>query len=212
MKKLIFVLIGVVLINQFVQAQARFGKMEFNKIEQPAIVGDFNYSIDLVSEVILADMKEKGFKKYDTKKGFTLFEGILFTQLSSEKIDFYFNISEKKKEKNITVLTFLISKGYDNFVSTSPDSTIFSNAKTYMNSLIAKCKARKLELDIEVQQTIYNQAKTYYETLIGEGESLAKMKTEIEESIKKNKKSQEEQKKLLEKEKENLESLQKLRN
>ena len=137
-----------------------------------------------------------------------IFEEVLFMQISSNKINFYVKIEEKKKEKGKTILTFLVSYGLDNFISSTMDAAIINNTKTYMNSLTVKFAATKLGRDIEAQQKVFDKAKKDYENLISEGESLTKKKAEIEENIAKNKSEQENQKNVMEKEKSNLESLQ----
>jgi len=208
MKKLFVLLIGVFALGQYSFAQATEGSCEFDKVERPAVIGEFVYTTDVVEDAILADLKEKGIKKYNNKKGFMIFEEVLFTQISSNKINFYVKIEEKKKEKGKTILTFLVSYGLDNFISSTMDAAIINNTKTYMNSLTVKFAATKLGRDIEAQQKVFDKAKKDYENLISEGESLTKKKAEIEENIAKNKSEQENQKNVMEKEKINLESLQ----
>ena len=208
MKKLFIFLISVFALGQYSFAQANEGSVEFDKADRPAVIGEFAYTTDVVEETVLADLKEKGIKKYDNKKGFMIFEGVIFPQITTNKIDFYVKIDEKKKEKDKTVLFFLVSYGLDNFISSAMDASIVNNTKTYMNSLPPKFAATKLGKDIEEQQKVYDKAKKEYESLIKDGEKLAEDKVKLEENITKNKNEQEAQKAVMEKERMNLESLQ----
>jgi len=208
MKKLFIALLGVFAMGQYVYSQANEGSVEFDKADRPAVIGEFAYTTDVVEETVIADLKEKGIKKYSSKKGFMIFEEALFTQISANKINFYVKVEEKKKEKEKTVLTFMVSYGLDNFISSSMDATIINNTKTYMNGLAPKFAATKLGKDIDAQQKVYDKAVKEYENLVSDGESLAKKKADIEQEISKNKTDQEAQKALMAKEKANLELLQ----
>ncbi|MCK9613145.1 MAG: hypothetical protein PHR81_07800 [Bacteroidales bacterium] len=207
MKKLIILLIGITAISRFAFAQSIEGRAEFDKTDYPAVVGEFAFTSDVVEDVIVADMKEKGFKKYNNKKGYMIFEGIQFTQISPKAINFYISIQEKKKEKEKTIVTFLLSLGLTNFIGSGEDPSMINNAKTYMNELAPKFVAKKLDNDIEAQQKVYDKAKKDYEKLISEGESLVKKKADIENDIVKNKADQEIQKALMDKENTNLQNL-----
>ncbi|HOY30678.1 MAG TPA: hypothetical protein PKW80_02250 [Bacteroidales bacterium] len=208
MKKLFIALLGVFAMGQYVYSQANEGSVEFDKADRPAVIGEFAYTTDVVEETVIADLKEKGIKKYSSKKGFMIFEEALFTQISANKINFYVKVEEKKKEKEKTVLTFMVSYGLDNFISSAMDATIINNTKTYMNGLAPKFAATKLGKDIDAQQKVYDKAVKEYENLVSDGESLAKKKADIEQEISKNKTDQEAQKALMAKEKANLELLQ----
>jgi len=208
MKKLFILLISVFAMGQYSFAQANEGSVEFDKADRPAVIGEFAYTTDVVEEAVLADLKEKGIKKYDNKKGFMVFEEVIFPHITTNKINFYVKIDEKKKEKGKAVLTFLVSYGLDNFVSSAMDASIINNTKTYMNSLPPKFAATKLGKDIDEQQKVYEKSKKEYENLIKDGENLAEDKVKLEENIVKNKSEQETQRSLMEKERLNLESLQ----
>lgn len=137
-----------------------------------------------------------------------IFEEAVFTQISANKINFYVKVEEKKKEKDKSIVTFLVSYGLDNFISSAMDANIINNTKSYMNGLLPKFAATKLGRDIDAQQKVYDKAVKDYENLVGDGESLAKKKADIENDITKNKSDQEAQKAVVAKEKANLESLQ----
>lgn len=206
MKNLFVLLISVFALGQYSFAQAKEGSVEFDKKERPAVICEFEYTTDVIEEAVLADLKEKGIKKYDNKKGFMIFEEVIFQQISVNKINFYVKIDEKKKDK--TVLAFLVSYGLDNFISSAMDASIIKNTITYMNSLAPKFAATKLENDIEEQQKVYDKAKNEYENLVKDGEKLAQEKQKLEENIDKNKSEQKAKKEDMEKERLKLESLQ----
>jgi hypothetical protein len=192
------------------KAQVTDGKLTIEKVDQPAVVGNFGFAPEIIENVLLSDLKDKGFKKSDEKKGLYKYEGILFTDLSADKIDFYFKVEQAdKKDPNSSTVYLLVSKGYDNFVSRSNASDIFKATTKYLEGLMAKFEARKLELDIENQEKLLKDAEKKYNNAVDDGKSLADKKLKIEQEILENTKLQEESKLSLDKEREALESLKK---
>lgn len=203
MKKYIVVLVVAIFATGLAQAQVSDGKFTINKKEQPAIVGQFDYSTELVTEVLLADLKDKGFGKGKDKKGIFSYSGILFTDISKDKIDLYFSVvQENKKEPGKCTLYLLISKGYDNFISKSGDGDMVNAATKYLNGLSSKFAARQLDLDIEQKTEFIKETEKIIKDAVSEGKKL-------EEKIAENKKLQADQNAALEEAKKTLEELKK---
>jgi hypothetical protein len=132
--KIIFTTLVALFITLYAGAQSFETKSEYNKQQQPAVMSEFAYPPDLVEDVILEDLKQKGFGKGKSTKGYTLYQAINFTEISGEKIDLYVKIEKKsRKEKDISIVTFLVSKGYENFVSGTSDANMMQNIMNYVN-------------------------------------------------------------------------------
>jgi len=205
--KTLFTLFFIFASGMITFAQVTEGTATYNKTEHTAIVGKFDFAPGLVKETILEDMKYKGFVKSTDSKGYRLFAGINFAELSPEPIDFYLKVDAVKKEKDKALVYLLISKGGENFITQATDPACLNAATEYLLSLKPKFEARQLEINIELQEALIKKAERSYNSLIGTGESLQSKKKEIEEDIAKNLKEQESQKAILEKEKELLEKL-----
>lgn len=202
-----FLFTGLLLASQCGFSQITEGQVTMNKINRPSIVGEFNFSQEIVESVILEDLKYNGFPKASDSKGFKFFAGIVFEKISSEKIDLYIKVDGIKKEKDKSTVTMVITKGPESFVSSSGDPETFKTASAYLLELKPKFEARQLEINITVQEAVIKKAEKTYNSLIGTGESLQSKKADIEASIAKNKKEQEDQSALLEKERKLLETL-----
>jgi len=210
MKK-VFTIIALLGFAVLVKAQVNEGTAVLNKMERPAIIGEFNFPSAVTESVLLEDMKYRGFGKGDESKGFHKYAGILFPYISTEKIDFYFKVNDKSnKEKNVSIVSVIVSKGYDNFVSGATDPAIMDSTKAYLSGLMFKFEQKKLEFDIEEQRDVVAKAEKKYQNLVGDGESLITRLKSIEESIAKNQQEQDAQKALLEKEKQLLDTLKSL--
>lgn len=206
--KTIFTLLVLLGISAIAFPQVKDGTVTMNKIDRPAVIGEFEYEASIVNAVILEDMKYQGFGKGDSFKGFQKYAGIQFAQLSSEKIDFYFKVDSKsKKEKDKSIAYVVISKGYDNFVTSSSDPAIIEAAKQYLSGLLDKFGQQKIKLAIEDQKVIVDKADKKLNSLVVNAETLKTKLKEVEDSIVKNTQDQETQKSVLEREKQLLESL-----
>lgn len=189
-------------------AQSVEGTAEYNKAKQPAVVCEFPYPPGLVETVLGDDLKQKGFGKGKSTKGYQLYQAINFGEVSSEKIDLYVRVDKKsRKEKEISTLTVLVSKGYDNFIGSSTDAGIMSNLATYVNGLTPKLEKSSLEIQIADQEALVRKEEKKYNDLVDDGESLVKKKKKLEDDIDDNKKEQDKQKSELDKQKVILETI-----
>lgn len=206
--KNIFLLFTALLFAGVVSAQISEGTVTMNKVERPAIVGEFNFTSEVTEAVILEDLRTKGFGKGDSNKDFKMFAGVTFPMISREKIDLYVKVMTKSKsEKGKSVVYLVISKGYDNFVSGATDQAAIDSAKIYLGSLMGQFEQKKLKLDIAAQEATIEKLQKKYDALVGTGESLQTKKEDIEKDIEKNQNDQATQKAELDKEKQILDSL-----
>jgi hypothetical protein len=206
----LFIILIVLITTSLSKAQVSDGKLTIEKVDQPAVVGTFSFSPDITTAVLQDDMKYRGFGKGDEKRGLYKYTGILFTDISNDKIDFYFKVEQgDKKNENTSTVYILVSKGYDNFISRANGSDIYKATVKYLEGLMAKFEEKKLALDIENQEKIVKDAEKKYNNAVDDGKDLADKKQKIEQQILENTKTQEESKAGLDKEKELLETLNK---
>jgi hypothetical protein len=205
--KTTIILLALILTGYVLTAQVSVGTVAYNKVERTSVVGQFDYSPEVVKASIIEDLKYNGFVKSSDSKGFKMYPGIIFTQISPDPIDLYIKVDDVKKEKDKSMVYLMISKGGENFINNTTDPEIITACSNYLQSLKPKFEARQLEINITEQEALIKKAEKTYNSLIGTGESLQDKKKDIEENIAKNLKEQENQKALLEKEKKLLETL-----
>jgi hypothetical protein len=207
MKKIILFVICLFCFTT-IFAQAVESKVKYNKTDQPGINAEFLGEASLVEKVIEEDLKSKGFGKGKGVKGYTLYEGINFSEISPDKIDLYVKVERKsKKEKEKSFVTFMASKGYDNFVNSNKEPKLISALINYTNNLIPKINAGNLDAKIKEQDEIVKKEEKKQTNLIDDASDLEKKKRKIEEDIINNKKEQENQKSEVEKQRQILETL-----
>jgi hypothetical protein len=207
MKKLMILLFVFVTVS-FAKAQISEGKLSIDKVDKPAVTGIFRYSPEIVSYVLADDLKYRGFGKGDDKKGLVKYTEILFPEISSEKIDFYYKVVlTDKKDENVSTVYLLVSKGYENFLSSAENPVVISSTISYLTSLGAKFEARKLDVDIATQEDVVKKAEDDYNASVKEDKNLNDKLKSLQDEIEQNKKKMEGLKSGMEKEQILLETL-----
>ena len=206
MKKLIYTLIATLLFNTTVNAQARYVFIDFKDGQRPAIVNEFSYPENTVEKAIRDKMEKSGFKGKDSK-GYTMYKNVSLPELGTGTYDVYFKVDKKKKEKDMSEVTMLVSRGNEVYISEADDAQTISNAKAYLDNLIPNVQAFDLEQQIKDQQETVNKAEKKYKNLLDDADDLQKKKRKIEQQIEDNYKDQKDQQAEIEKQKQIFETL-----
>jgi Skp family chaperone for outer membrane proteins len=206
MKKLSLLALAAFLCSN-ISAQSRTATIEYAKVNREAVVNEILFPEKTVRNAIDDKMQKSGYKGKDSK-GFTIYRGVRLPQIGNEAYDMYFMVDRKsKKEKESSVVTLMVSKGYDNFVSDSVDIAVINNAKKYLDSLNIMIAAYDLEMQIADQDDVVKKADKKKNNLVDDGESLQRKKKNIEKEIEDNKAAQAAQVAEFEKQKQILETL-----
>ena len=192
MKKLYFV-VAITLFSTYCFAQARLTTAEFQKVLQPAVEIDMPFPEKTVMKSIVDMMEKKGYKARDTK-GYYTFKGVMLPELGNSFYDLYFKTDRKsRKEKDNTILTLLVSGGYEKFIGDSTGSVLMTNVKTFLNKQVEATAAYDLEMQINEQDESTINAQKKLASLIEDGQSLQKKKEKLEKEIVDNIKKQSDQ-------------------
>ena len=140
MKKslLILFVLGFLSITNTVKAQQveiREASVTIDKVSQSAVVADFKYSAKVLKKVLEKRFEEASLtKSRKASNKFRKFEGVVWTNVSPDKMDYYYKVSGKKKKATLEILA---SKGYDNFINGQTNPDAFQNIKNFIASLEA---------------------------------------------------------------------------
>lgn len=101
--------------------------------------------------------------------------------------DIYFKADRKsRREKDNTILTFLLSNGYEKFLSGAENDSVISNAKQFLNEQQNNVTAFDLEMQISAQDEITKKEDKKLANLSADGVDLVKKKERIESDIQEN--------------------------
>jgi len=206
MKKIFAAIIGIAIsYASFAQAQVTF--IEFQKASRQAIKTDMPYNVSTAEDAINDKMGKLGYKG-KSKDGFTIFKGVKLSELGEETYDLYFSVDKKaKKDKDNSVVTMLISRGNENFITDADNPSVISNGKSFLDSFGGTIGAFDLEKQIAEQADAVKAAQKKAAKLSDDADDLQKKKKKIESQIEDNQKDQEKQKSELEKQNTILETL-----
>jgi hypothetical protein len=188
-------------------AQAHTETVKYQKIDRQAVVNDMPFPEKTVRNAIDNKMEQLGYKGKESK-GFVVYQSVKLAELGKESYDLYFMADKKsRKDKDNSILTLMISKGFEAFVADSTDAALISNAKEYLNNIKTTIGAYDLEQQIITQEDAIKKADKKYNNTVEDGVSLEKKKKNIEKDIEDNKKDQAAQQAEIEKQKQILETL-----
>lgn len=205
MKK-IFLSALVILLSTGAFAQARTITTEYQKNMQPAVETEVPFPEKTVMKSIIDKMEKLGYKGKETK-GYTVFKGVRLQELGPDSYDLYFKTDKKAKQKDATIVTMLVSSGYEKFLGEADNAELIENAKTFLNKQTATSEAYDLEMQIKDQEEVTKKAEKKLANLVEDGEDLQKKKAKLEKDIEENIKKQADQKAEIEKQQQIFETL-----
>lgn len=181
-------------------SQALESTTTYNKKTLPAVVQEFPFTAEVLEETVVEELKKRGFtgkapRGLLSNKGFWEFKGVLLPELGTEeRLDLYIKFEKKgRKDAESGVITFLIAKGYDNFVGRSTDPKLVDAVKKFSESMFEPATAVALEKDIQAQEETIKKAEKKYQNLVEEGVNMEKRKQKLEQDIQENKQAQSKQ-------------------
>ena len=152
--KYFFVLIATVIFSNSSFAQPRVSTVEYLKTKRQSIVSDFPFSPKTVMNTIEERLEKLGYKAKDAKD-FTVFRGVTLPEIGTGVYDIYFMAEKKsRKDDDNSIVTMMVSKGYENFITEKDDEAIVNNAKIYLENLKLSVSAYDLEGQIKDQEAI----------------------------------------------------------
>jgi hypothetical protein len=188
-------------------AQSHTETVKYQKIDRQAVVNDMPFPEKTVRNAIDNKMEQLGYKGKESK-GFVVYQSVKMTELGKDAYDLYFMADKKsRRDKDNSILTLMISKGFDAFAADSSDAALMSNAKEYLNNIKTMIGAYDLEQQIIGQEDAIKKADKKYSNTVEDGISLEKKKKNIEKDIEDNKKDQASQQAEIEKQRQILETL-----
>lgn len=195
--------------------QSRYTIAQFNKKDVPGVIGEIPFVESTVRESIDKNFEKLGYKGKKVKD-FVVYSSVVLKELDNAPHDIYVFVDRKsRQEKDVSLVTFLIGKGFDNFASDTADADLINQTKLYINSLREVAAAYDLELQINAQEDVIKKNEKKVESLMDDNNSLQKKKKKIDDEIAQNNLEQVNQKAENERQKlilENLKAKRKINN
>jgi|GEM_PF-1337806 len=133
-----------------------------NKTTHTAVVGEFNEAKSALDIVITQKFMEAGLiKTKSASNGFKVFYGVSWPEVTAETLDVYYKVSGKKDKATVEIL---ISKGYENFITSQNDPAAIENLKRFISSLNQGLQSHNLNERIKKQEDLIKKAEKELET------------------------------------------------
>jgi len=136
MKRMLNVLLFAILLSPLLSYGQKVTeeKIKIGKTEAAGFVATSKYDKTLIEEVLASELAKAGLKKPGSKKKFKTYKEVDWQAISPAKIDVYYKVARKKRR---TKVYFVVSKGYNNFVTTATDAAIAANITTFLGQVDA---------------------------------------------------------------------------
>lgn len=173
------------------------GKVKYQKVEEPAILIQYNYPREVVESALKAKLSDLRLKT-KTSKGFITTTGSVISDISRGTLDYSFKLDESgKKDKKITTLAMLMQGGN----TISDDAVVMAaNGKKFLENLTPMVKKSDNILQIKKQEEILTTEEKKLKSLQSDYKSL-------EKKMSSNKEDQNKQEKIIASQKSILEDL-----
>ena len=207
MKRTLVLGLSVLLLSGRVAAQnAHEGAVKFMKDQQNAVMADFDLDKDVVKDALRERLEKEGLGKSHSDKGFINYKAATWTAVSPDKVDVYFRVDGKDNKSTVTML---VSKGYDNFITSAKDPEVVQRVEAFLNSFLNDAHAYQLRQNIAAQEEVVRHMQKDYDGSVSDGGDLAKSKEKIEKQMAENKADQEKRQTALSTEKAKLDDMKK---
>ncbi len=161
--------------------------VQFNKKDVPGVIVEVPFVESTVREAIDKNFERLGYKSRK-QKDYLVYNGVNMPEFGNELYDIYVLVERKsRQEKEISNITFLMSKGFENFVDDREENRLLDKTKTYMNELRTLAADYDLELQIAAQEEALRKAIKKLDNFVEDSVSLVKKKRKIEDEIVQNK-------------------------
>lgn len=185
MKKMISFLAGMLLFAAAGRAQqVNEETIKISKQEVSGFVATSEYNTDEIEQAIKGKLDAAGVKKHSKKKKFYTYKGITVPEISANKIDLYYKVQKKKHKSRIY---FVVSKGYDNYVTTANDATTAAGITTFLTQVDATVAHNREVAQKEEEVRLSNEKLEREKAEIKRAEEEKKKKEQELEALKNNK-------------------------
>lgn len=206
MKRLLTTLICLLFLAPAItRAQnAREVSLKFMGNQQTAIVADFEMPPDVVESALKERLDKADLGKSRSEKGFRSYQGTTWKEISPDQVDVYTRVDGKGEKSTIVIL---VSKGYNNFISTATDPDKVQKVQIFLNGFVKDVRAYQLKQSIALQEEVVKNAEKAYRKGVDDGEKMIREREKIEKDIADNKTYQSKKQTELNEEKSKLEVL-----
>jgi len=173
------IVIITLLVHLSFAHDARRRKKEIIKKEQSAIVADYDLPKETVADALENQLEKAGLGQKKIKKGFMVYKGTVWTEISVDKLDVYAKVDGNNLKSSVTMV---VSKGPDKNCLV-PDTEKVRRVQDFLNNFTTEAKMFQLNRRIQTQASVITKAERDFKTASDEELRLAHEKENVERQI-----------------------------
>lgn len=154
------------------------GMKSLGKTDRWCFSAKYPYGKDIAEAAMQKNIERAGLQRNSSKKGVKTYKAAMWTEISDAKNDYYYKLESKKGR---TTIFLCVSKGYDNYVTSSNDVSTSNNIKQYMLHLQDQMKTA---VEIEQEEAKLKKMANQNAATKAELEKANKEQAEKEEKLK----------------------------
>lgn len=158
------------------ESQVRLGKED-----RSAFVATYSYDDEIVQGALEERLKEAGLKRDGRKSGYALYKQETWTDLSTNKLDFYIRVDGRKGK---STLSFVASKGYNNDITSANDPGTAGNIRNFLTAMEQQINAYAVKLEIAAKEKAAAEVAKKNKAIKKDLEENEKEKRKHEEDLK----------------------------
>ena len=160
--------------------EAKEASVMIDKANRNAVMIAIDQPEKITGDALLKRLERAGLKERP-RNGVAKYKGVTLSEISPDKLDIYTKV--EKGPNNSSIVYMAVSRGYDNFVNGTIDSTITQNVKTFLQSLIMDANTQSADVVINNQLNEVEKEEKAYQRLLDEQKDLQKKKSNIESRL-----------------------------
>lgn len=183
MKKFSLILALLTLTGAVSFAQKAYeGRIRYKKIDQPALVVEYNYPLNVVENALKAKMADLRLK-YSTSKGFISYNSSVVPSITRSSLDYTFKMDASGKNGKEKTTLYMIMEGGNNIAE---DAVVLAaKGKSFLESLAPNVKKSNTVFQIKKQEDLLVTEEQKLRSLKDDYEALdRKMQQNLEEQQK----------------------------
>lgn len=185
MKKLVLFLLGLSLSASVIAQTSQEQAIEYDKrTVQGVSIMVPSYSVDLVKAALQQRLEKGATLKGSNSKGWRIYLAQQFSEIGSMNFDIYTQVTTVgKKNTQSTIIYFLVSKGNENFVTSTTDPEIIENVKKFLNGFVTYLREYDINQKILEQNNLISKLQKEQSNMEADRDKMKSQIVDLEKKV-----------------------------
>lgn|GEM_PF-3020588 len=146
---------------------------------QSAFAMDLDHPAKTVEKILGQRLRSDGLRGRSSR-GAVKYERVTYMPISGIPIDLYTKVTGNRRRATVFIF---VSRGYENFVTSSTDPVIAENVGIFLTSLISDVQSYELRNQISAQEKVVRRAQRDHEKLLRDQNNLQRRQERLTRDV-----------------------------